>query len=389
VQLLADGFDRPMIAVPDPKNPDRLFVVEQGGRVKILEPGMTSAPDANFMDLDVKNKNPTGEIGAEQGLLGFAFHPDFPDDPRVYVNYNPAQNGTAPTVVSEFKLDPSDPNKVDMASEREVIIIDQPASNHNGGMIDFGSDGYLYIGMGDGGGANDTYNTGRDPLSLHAKILRIDVEPDGMPDSNKACDACDMVDGFDYTVPADNPFVGDSDYAPEIWAWGFRNPWRFFFDPPTDTLYTADVGQNQYEEIDIVSKGADYGWSDMEGNHCFQGAACDESAGPNQANADGMVAPITEYDHGTGCSVTGGAVYHSCEVPAWDGIYFYGDYCAGSIFALRWDGTNVMELGEVVSQEDRVLGFGYTGHGDVLFTVVQLDEFNVPVNGKILRIAPQ
>lgn len=388
VQVLATGFDRPMLAVPDPTDPDRLFVVEQGGRVKILEPGMNTAPDANFMDLDVKNKVP-GEIGPEQGLLGFAFHPDFPNDPRVYVNYNPAQNGAAPTVVSEFKLDANDPNKVDMASEREVIIIDQPASNHNGGMIAFGPDGFLYIGMGDGGGSNDQFNTGRDPQSLLSKLLRIDVEPDGQPDSNKACDACDMVDGFDYTVPADNPFVGDNDVAPEVWALGFRNPWRFFFDPPTGTLYTADVGQNQFEEIDIVSKGADYGWSDMEGNHCFQGAPCDESAGPNQANGDGLVAPIIEYDHNDGCSVTGGAVYHSCEVPGWDGIYFYGDYCSGTVWALRWDGTNVMDLGEALTQDDRILGYGYTGHGDALFTVVQLNEFNEPVDGKILRIAPQ
>ena len=119
------------------------------------------------------------------------------------------------------------------------------------------------------------------------------------------------------------------------------------------------------------------------------GAPCDDSAGPNQTNADGLTAPITEYDHNSGCSVTGGAVYHSCEVPGWDGIYFYGDYCEGSISALKWDGTNVMEMGTVLQQPDRILGYGYTGHGDALFTVVQLDEFNVPVDGKILRIAPQ
>ncbi len=385
---VANGFDRPVLAVPDPRDPGRLFVVEQGGRIKILEPGATMAPADSFIDLPVKNKVP-GEIGPEQGLLGFAFHPNFPDDPRVYVNYNPGDwQGAGPTYVSEFKLDPNNPDKADMASERMVIKISQPAGNHNGGMIAFGPDGYLYIGMGDGGGSNDQFDTGRDFTALHAKMLRIDVEPDGTPDSNKACGACQMLDGFDYTIPADNPFVGDNNYAPEIWAVGFRNPWRFSFD--TDgTLYVGDVGQNTYEEISIASKGADYGWSDMEGNHCFGGANCDTSAGPNKVNADGMTAPIAEYDHDAGCSISGAAVYHSCEVPGWNGIYFYGDYCGGQVYALTWDGNNVQDLGQVASQQDRILGFGYTGFGDVLFTVVELDDFNMPVDGKILRVAPQ
>ncbi len=388
VEILATGFDRPVLAVPDPIDPLRLFVVEQGGRVKILEPGANTAPAENFMELDVKNKVPM-QIGPEQGLLGFAFHPNYPTDPRVYVNYNPGMwQGPGPTYVAEFKLDPNDPNKVDPASERLVIAISQPASNHNGGMITFGPDGYLYIGMGDGGGSNDQYDTGRDFTSLHAKLLRIDVEPDGNPDSNDPCQACDMLDGFDYTIPADNPYVGDNNYAPEIWALGFRNPWRFSFDED-GTLYVGDVGQNNYEEVDVVAKGADYGWSLMEANNCFSGN-CDDTAPPNGVNSQGLTAPLTEYDHGGGrCSVTGGAVYRGCEVPGWAGTYLYGDYCDGQIRALVWDGNNVQDLGVVASQADRILGFGTTGFGDVLFTVVELDDFNAPVDGKILRVVPQ
>lgn len=387
LEVVATGFDRPVLVRSHPRDPDRLFVVEQGGRIKLLEPGADTAPADNFLEIDVKNKN-AGQIGPEQGLLGFDFHPNFPDDPRIYVNYNPGKwQGAGPTYVSEFKLDPNDPNKVDPASERLVIAISQPASNHNGGMIEFGPDGYLYIGMGDGGGSNDQFDTGRDPLSLHAKILRIDVEPDGTPDSNEACAQCELLDGFDYTVPPDNPFVGDAGFAPEIWAWGFRNPWRFTFDVD-GTLYAADVGQNQWEEVSVVSKGGDYGWSLMEGNHCFSGG-CDDSKGPNEVNAQGMTTPIAEYNHSEGCSITGGAVYRSCQVPEWDGTYFYGDYCSGGIFALQWDGSSVELLGEVVTQNDRILGSGKNGYGDVLFTVVQLDGFNTPVDGKILRVVPQ
>ncbi len=388
LEQVAGGFDRPVLAIPDPRDPTRLFVVEQGGRIKILEPGATMAPADSFIDLPVKNKVP-GEIGPEQGLLSLAFHPDFPDDPRFYVNYNPGDwQGPGPTYVSEFKLDPNDPDKADMASERIVLKVAQPAANHNGGMIAFGPDGYLYIGMGDGGGANDQFDTGRDFKALHSKMLRIDVEPDGKPDSTKPCGACQMLDGFDYTIPADNPFVGDNNYAPEIWAVGFRNPWRFFFDKD-GTHYVGDVGQNTWEEITIASKGSDYGWSLMEGNHCFGNGNCDTSAAPNQVNSQGFTAPIAEYNHDTGCSVTGGAVYHGCEVPGWEGIYFYGDYCNGQVFALTWDGSTVQDLGQVAMQSDRIVGYGYTGFGDVLFTVVQLDDFNMPVDGKILRLVPQ
>lgn len=391
LQLVATGFDRPVLAVPDPENPDRLFVVEQGGHIKILEPGEATAPpdDQAFLFVDVKGAG-SNTIGGEAGLLGFAFHPNYPDDPRVYINYNPAGPGDAPTYIDEYTVDPGDPNKVDPATRRFVYAVGQPAGNHNGGMIAFGPDGYLYIGMGDGGGGGDPFETSRDPASPLAKMLRIDVEADGSPDSNKACDACPMVDGFDFTVPADNPFVDDSDYAPEIWATGVRNPWRFQFDSATGVLYAGDVGQGQWEEVSVIEKGQDYGWNVMEANHCFEGAQCDTSAGPNGVNADGMTAPIAEFSHDENdrCSITGLGVYHSCEVPAWDGVYFYADYCSTEIWALRWDGTNVEDMGVVSTVGESVIGSGRTGHGDILVTTVETTGLNTIVDGKIYRIVP-
>jgi len=391
LELLASGFDRPVLALAHPKQPDRLFIVEQGGHIKILEPGQTSAPpdDQDFLFVAVKNAN-AGQIGAEQGLLGLAFHPNFPDDPRVYINYNPAEaNGPGPTYVAEYKLDPNNPDRVDPATRRLVYAAGQPASNHNGGNIVFGSDGMLYIGMGDGGGKDNQFDTARDPLSPLAKILRIDVEPDGAPDSNTACGSCPMVDGFDFTVPADNPHVGDNDYAPEVYASGMRNPWRFQFDPESGDLYVADVGQNTWEEVSIVNAGQDYGWDSMEANHCFGGNQCDTSAGPNQANQDGLTAPITEYDHSAGrCSVTGVGIYRSCEVPAWDGVYFYADYCSSELFALKWDGTTAEELGVVATVGEPVIGSGHNGIGDVYVTTVVVDALNNLKDGKVYRIVP-
>ena len=388
VEEVASGFDRPLLVVGDPSDPERLFVVEQGGHVKILEPGMTQAPAEDFLLVDVKNAVPA-TIGPEQGLLGFAFHPDYPTDPRVYVNYNPAGGGPTPTYVDEFKVDPNDPNKVDPNSRRTVIAIHQPAGNHNGGMITFGPDGYLYIGMGDGGGSNDAFNTGRDLKVLHAKVLRIDVEPDGNPDSTVACTDCPVLDGFDYTIPADNPFVGMDGIRPEIWASGVRNPWRMDFDRETGWLYMADVGQGQWEEISIAQSGGDYGWSDMEGNHCFGGNMCDESAAPNGVNADGLTAPIAEYIHEQGrCSVTGGYVYRGCEVPAWDGRYFYGDYCTGELFGLSWDGASVTDLGMVAETGHNLFGSGTDGYGRVYFTTVEINQFKEPVEGRIIRLSP-
>jgi glucose/arabinose dehydrogenase len=387
LQLVGQGFNRPLLALGHPTDPERLFVLEQSGTVRILEPGQTMAPAEAFLTVESEGANITS-IGAEFGLLGFAFHPDFPADPRVYVNYNPAA-GPLRTVVSEFTLDPGNPNQVDPASERIVIELHQPDGNHNGGMLLFDASGNLLIGMGDGGGGGDTYDTGRDPLVLLAKILRIGVDSDGSADDPVSCEGCPQYGPFDYTIPADNPFVGDPAFAPEIYAWGVRNPWRMALDPETDLLYVADVGQNQWEEISLGNPGADLGWSDMEGFHCYGGAPCDTNAGPNEVNADGMTMPIAEYQHGGGrCSVTGGAVYRSCEVPEWQGAYIYSDFCTGEFFGLRWDGNAVMDLGELFDHDELPLGNGWNAYGDVYITTVDAILGGPIFDGLVYRLAP-
>ena len=390
LELVASGFDRPVLVVGHPTEPDKLFVAEQGGAVRLLEPGMSEAPAEPFLQIAVSNAQ-NNTIGNERGLLGFDVHPNFPDDPRVYVAYNPDQGSSPPTVVEEFTVGAD--GRADLSTRRMVIGADQPAGNHNGGMIAFGPDGYLYFGTGDGGGGGDPYATGRDPSFILGKMLRIGVEPDGQANTPVACgQACGTPSTYDYTIPADNPFVDDSSFAPEVWAWGFRNPWRFSFDQRTGDLYVGDVGQNAWEEVSLVVAGGDYGWSAMEGFHCHGGAQCDESAGPNQANAQGMTMPLVEYSiSGPRCTVIGLGVYRSCEVPAWDGVYFYGDYCTGEVFALAWDGQNVAELGTVwtTNANDRILGGGNNAHGDVFVTSVIVPFPGAPIeDGRIYRIAP-
>ncbi len=375
LQLIAGGFDRPVLALGDPSQPDRLFVVEQGGAVKILEPGATTAPEAEFLHVNSVNQD-NDFIGDERGLLGFAFHPDFPTDPRVYVAYSAAGAGgaSAPTRISEFTLMAGDANQVDPASERILLDGEQPAGNHNGGMIAFGPDNLLYIGFGDGGGSDDQFNTGRDTSTILAKILRIDPNPSG---------------DLPYTIPADNPFVGNDAFAPEIFAWGFRNPWRFSFDQENGDLYVADVGQYDWEEIDIVSAGGDYGWSDMEGFSCFEGAACDVVDTPNAVNEQGMTMPILAYNHDAlnACSITGGGVYRSCEVEAWQGLYLYGDFCTGDLYGLVWDGANVMDFASVLSTGESIIGNGWNAWGDVYITTVQTSGPMIE-DGLVYRVAP-
>ncbi|MBX7082501.1 MAG: PQQ-dependent sugar dehydrogenase [Nannocystaceae bacterium] len=392
LQLVANGFDRPVLALGHPTEPDRLFVVEQGGAIRILEPGDTVAPADAFLELTVNCGNAT-TIGCEQGLLGFAFHPDFPEDPRVYVAYSPP-GVNPPTRVSEFTLADGDPDHADPASERVIIEAGKPFGNHNGGMIAFGPDRLLYFGTGDGGDGFDTAQTGLDPSVILAKILRIDVEPDGTPDNPIACYdnppdvSCPDLGPFDYTIPADNPFVDVDGFAPEIWAWGFRNPWRFSFDPQTGDLWVGDVGQDEWEEIDIAVAGRHYGWSAMEGNHCENDPGCDESAAPGQPNADMQYAPLFEYHHSGGCSITGGGVYRSCEVPAWQGTYIYGDFCNMEVHGLRWDGNAAEDLGLLVDTGELVVGTGWNAYGDVFVTTVDGVVFGPFTDGLVYRLAP-
>ncbi|HJX15931.1 MAG TPA: PQQ-dependent sugar dehydrogenase [Candidatus Deferrimicrobiaceae bacterium] len=300
------GFALPVQVTHAGDGSGRVFVVEQAGTIRTLD------NSAALPFLDIRDRVLSG---GEQGLLSVAFPPGFAATRRFYVNYTRIQDGA--TVVSRFLVN-SDSRAADNGSETVLLTIAQPFSNHNGGQLAFGPDGYLYIGMGDGGSGGDPFNNAQNPASLLGKILRIDVESGQAP----------------YAVPASNPFLSDNTARGEIWATGLRNPWRFSFDRATGDLYIGDVGQGQFEEIDFQPSaspgGENYGWNVMEGAHCFLGPSCDNT---------GLVLPVAEYDHGLGCSVSGGMVYRGAEFPSFQGTYVYGDFCTGRIWGLRKVGT--------------------------------------------------
>lgn len=284
----------------------RLFLVEQNGLIRVLRNGTLQA--APFLDVRSKTR-----AGGERGLLGLAFSPSFSSTGRFFVNYT---NLAGNTIVAQYQASPG-ADAADAATETILLEVAQPFSNHNGGQIRFGPDGYLYIGMGDGGSAGDPQNNGQNRGSLLGKMLRVDVESE--PGRLR--------------IPADNPFVNTAGARPEIWAFGLRNPWRFSFDRATGDLWIGDVGQNLYEEIDYqpaTSRGGEnYGWNTMEGMHCFRGAC----------STQGLVLPVAEYGRNDGCSVTGGFVYRGSRSPGLRGTYIYADYCSGRIWGLERRGT--------------------------------------------------
>jgi len=306
---------------------NRLFVVEQAGRIRIIHNGQLRA--APF--LDIRNRV---ESGGEKGLLSIAFHPRYRDNGYAYVNYTSDRHGLQ-TVVSRFRR--LDPQRLDPASETVLLRIDQPYSNHNGGQIAFGPDGYLYIGMGDGGSANDPDNHAQNPASLLGKILRIDVE--------------NITPGLAYGIPKDNPFVGRAGYRAEIWALGLRNPWRFSFDVGNGRLWVADVGQNKVEEINIIRRGRNYGWRIMEGDICTPGIDDD-------CRKTGLEPPLHTYRHPAGFSVTGGFVYRGMAIPGLCGTYIFGDYVTRRLWGLRSDGRRVHNHRELAKGRFAVSSFG-------------------------------
>lgn len=298
-QLIASGFDQPLFITHAGDGSNRIFVVEKGGRIKIIQDGVVlSAP---FLDLSSLVSS-----GGEQGLLGLAFPPDYAARKVFYVNYTD-KIGVGNTVVARYSL--TGPNTADPTSAFRLLTITQPFSNHNGGQLLFGPDGLLYIGTGDGGGSGDPFNNAQNTSSLLGKILRINVLTD---------------ESSGYDIPAGNPFNN------EVWAWGLRNPWRFSYDRATGDLYIGDVGQNEIEEINFLPSGqsaGNYGWKIMEGSQCFGSSIC---------NRDNLILPIAEYNHAEGdCSVTGGHVYRGAEFPNLQGVYFYADFCSGKIRALK------------------------------------------------------
>jgi glucose/arabinose dehydrogenase len=299
--VVARGLSSPVFVTHAGDRRGRLFVVEQPGRIRIVTGGTLAA--APFLDIASRVL-----AGGERGLLGLAFHPDYTRNGRYFVNYTRRPDGA--TVIAEYRV--STDASVSAPDERVLLVIAQPYPNHNGGMIAFGGDGFLYIGMGDGGAGGDPQNRAQNRQELLGKMLRVDVNGP-----------------TPYAIPADNPFAAGGG-RPEIWALGLRNPWRFSFDRQTRELYAGDVGQNAWEEIDVVRRGGNYGWRLMEGAHCYNPARCDRQ---------GLELPIAEYATASGrCSVTGGYVYRGTALPALTGTYVYGDFCSGEIFALR-DGT--------------------------------------------------
>ncbi|MGD8305262.1 MAG: PQQ-dependent sugar dehydrogenase [Ignavibacteria bacterium] len=304
-------FSNPIFLCNAGDGSNRIFVVERSGIIKVFD--NSSAVQTYHVFLDIQD---SVSAGGEMGLLGLVFHPDYENNGYFYVNYtttNPMM-----TRISRFKVSVENPDSADKNSELIMLTFSQPFTNHNGGWIGFGpNDGYLYIATGDGGSGGDPQNNSQSLYTFLGKILRIDVD--------------NASPGFEYSIPPDNPFIDSTGAVlKEIFAWGLRNPWRDSFDPVTGWLWTGDVGQNIYEEVDVIEKGKNYGWRCYEGNHDYNLTGCDY---PEYAF------PVWEYSHGPHCSVTGGYVYRGSSVPDLAGKYIYADYCSGVLWALEYDGT--------------------------------------------------
>lgn len=332
---VTDGLTRPLHLTAPGDGSGRLFVLEQPGRVRILREGKVLAEP--FLDLTEQVRS----SGNEQGLLGLAFAPNYARSGVFYVHYTGQQGQT---VIARYQVSAQNPDRADAGSAEVLLTVEQPFSNHNGGAILFGPDGYLYIALGDGGSAGDPQNNGQNLSSLLGKLLRIDVRQPGP-----------------YRIPPDNPFVGQAGARGEIWAYGLRNPWRVSFDRATGDLYIADVGQNALEEINLQPAGSkggqNYGWRVYEGSRIYKG---------NELK--NVTFPVIEYDHGGGnCSVTGGYVYRGKAIPDLVGAYIYGDYCSGRIWAARaparaggqWSTTELMQAGF------RISAFGEDEQGEL------------------------
>jgi glucose/arabinose dehydrogenase len=341
LETIVTGLNAPVYVTNAGDLSRRLFIVEQAGRIKVLQPG-SSSPTV-FLDITSKVL-----AGGERGLLGLAFHPQFELNRRFFVNYTRRPDGA--TVIAEYRASQAIANEAE-TTETVLLTIPQPFANHNGGMLEFGRDGYLYIATGDGGSANDPGNRAQDVNELLGKILRIDVDhPSG---------------GAPYSSPPDNPFFGPTTGRDEIFAFGLRNPWRFSFDRITDELYAGDVGQGAREEIDIITNGDNYGWRVLEGTSCTNND-------PGMCSAGGFTGPIAQYTHSGGrCSITGGYVYRGSKSSLPFGAYVYADYCTGEILLLQ-TGTQSLLMDTALS----ISSFGEDEDGEI---------YVVGIEGTVLR----
>jgi glucose/arabinose dehydrogenase len=347
--LVTSSFDRP-VDLQTPADRSRLFVVEQAGRIRILRGGtVVPTPFLDITDRVFDDAN-------EKGLLGLTFHPRFAENGRFFVNYT----GRNDTHIAEFRSAPG-ADVADPATERTLLIVAQPFSNHKAGQLAFGPDGFLYFGLGDGGSGGDPFGNGQNLGALLGKLIRLDVDR-AQP----------------YAVPSDNPFVSRPGARPEIWAYGLRNPWRFAFDRVTGDLFIADVGQGTVEEIDAEPAprrgGQNYGWNVTEGSRCFSPAT--------NCPRDGITFPVVEYTHAEGCSVTGGVVYRGCRMPGYAGTYFYGDFCTGFVSSFRLESGRPVDQRDWTAQLGRrrnLSSFGVDADGEV---------YMLELGGEIYRIVP-
>jgi len=331
------SFTRVTNLVQSPADPDVWFVTEQSGRVWALRDSPQGAKAVLFLDI----RQQVLTLHNEEGLLGLALDPGYAINGYLYLYYsaaNPRRN-----VLARFTRSAEDPLKGDPASELVILKLPKPFGNHNGGQLAFGPDGYLYIGVGDGGGQGDPYGNGQSRLSFLGKILHLDVA--GASKERP------------YRAPSDNPFVILSSARGEIWAYGLRNPWRFSFDAATGQLWAGDVGQNAWEEVDLIKKGGNYGWNVMEGNHCY--------APPKGCDGKGLEPPVVEYNHAQGCSITGGYVYRGKAIPALAGAYLYADYCSGTLWGLRYDGRRVTAQATLAETGLKIISFAQDRDGEL------------------------
>jgi len=356
-------FNKPVFLTHSNDNTNRLFVVEQPGRILVFSNKPDVVTSNVFLDITGRVRS----VEQEEGLLGLTFHPEYKSNGYFYINYTTNSAGPTPskTVISRFQVSSSDSNQADADSEQVILEFDQPQNNHNGGMLAFGPDGFIYIGTGDGGGSGDPNTLGQDSTTLLGKILRIDIN--------------NTQDTLNYSIPSDNPFFANSQgFREEIWALGLRNPWRFSFDPVTGDLWAGDVGQHDWEEIDLIVKGGNYGWNIMEGFNCFNP--------PTGCDTSGLTAPIFEYStHDLGCAITGGYVYRGNLHPGLYGAYIYGDYCSGRIWVLRYENEQVVVDSLLIDLESFISSFGIDQNNELYL----LDYFD----GKVIRLfglgAPQ
>ena len=320
---------------------NRMFVAQQRGIVYVFNNSPTVSTRKTFINI-----TKVSQSGSETGLLGLAFHPNYENNRYFYVNFTFDTAGVIKSRISRFTASNSNPDTALVSSELILMTLTQPYSNHNGGKIAFGNDGYLYISFGDGGSGGDPLGNGQNRSTLLGKILRINVDS--------------TANGQQYAIPTSNPFYANvNGYKEEIYAYGLRNVWKFSFDYPTDRLYAGDVGQGAYEEVDIVENGKNYGWNKMEGFHCY--GTCDTTG-------KGFIRPIHEYTHSVGVSITGGYVYRGSLLPGLYGKYIYADYGTGRIWGLKYDGINPLTNDSIQKATFSVSTFGVDQNNELYFT---------------------